>query len=121
MLKELLISLIEQKKSINQLAINLNTSPEVIRNRLDMLSHLGYLKRIEGCNERHGQRKENKKIDKKYKNKSDRSEKCSIPNYCSNCIIASSCKEKTDPDIKIITGYTLAKKGKKLLLLSNSK
>jgi hypothetical protein len=115
MLKELLISLTIQKKSINQVAMDFNTSKDIIRYRLDMLAHLGYLKKIEGCDESPNLEMEDIKSNKKSKITIDKSKDQAIPNYCTNCILAKSCREMNETERKINTGYSLTNKGKKLL------
>lgn len=106
MLKEILYLLIEKNKSIKEISFELKIQPELLKERLDMLSHMGYLEKIEGC----GDIKDNRR-----EGDIDNSDNNLNSYYCSNCLLSKSCKDSTKERKKYLSGYILTEKGKKFM------
>jgi hypothetical protein len=111
MIKELLIKVAKGNNSITGLSMELNLDPVDVRDRLDMLAHLGYLKRIDTCPPN-----KNKKV-KSNDNTNDKSNNHTPDDQfeCKHCLLSNSCKETHNDRVTELIGYSLTKKGKKYL------
>jgi predicted transcriptional regulator len=99
MLKELLIKIAQGNNSISGLSRALNLEPSNVKDKLDMLAHLGYLKKIETCTDKQAG------LDNKGDDQFE----------CKHCLLAKNCKETSGEMVHDLIGYSLTKKGERYL------
>jgi hypothetical protein len=102
--------------TVNEIANELGISHSNLLDRLEMLAHLGYLKKIESCCEADNNTVEHLSKDnndlEKYVSQND-----PIPKSCKYCILSKSCSEinRDAMDRDELVGFELTKKGRDLL------
>jgi hypothetical protein len=99
MIKELLFKIAQGNSSITELSREFNLEPRNVKDKLEMLVHMGYLQRIETC--AHDQDKSDDNADERFE--------------CKHCLLAKNCRETSEERIDELVGYSLTKKGEKYL------
>ncbi len=109
MLQKILEILSKDSRTLSEIAQELNMDTESLKDKLEILVHLGFLKRIENCSI----------IQKKGKN--ENTKKQTYKNHildrqgCKFCLISEECKVISKSKTGSISGYILTTKGKKYL------